>query len=282
MKRILVPTDFSNNAYSALFYATRLFQKEPCEFFILNTFDVNTPGLTSRLDTSKGDLLYKQLSAESEDNLIEISHKIVRDTEDYEHSFETISVSKDLAETINKTIRSKKIDLVVMGTKGASGLKEVFMGSNTVKVIQKIKNCPILTIPNEYDFRVPKSIAFATDFSRLYSREELEPLIKMTELFGGSIHILHVNEEEKLTKEQDYNITKLREYFKETEFSIHWVPSSGQKSETIQTFIDQMGIDILVMLRYRHSIIESITHEPIVKKIGFAADIPFLVIPTSS
>ncbi len=282
MKRVLVPTDFSNNAYSALFYATRLFQNEVCKFFILNTFEVNTPVLTSRIDKKKGNQLYQHLSIESNDKLTETLHAIVRDTKDHDHTFETISVSKKLTETINKTIQSKNIDLVVMGTKGANGLKEVFMGSNTVKVIQRIKNCPILAIPDEFDFKAPKKIAFATDFKRLYNQEELQPIIDMASLFEASIRIMHVNGEEKLDEVQEYNLKKLKEHFKTIDCSIHWVSKFDQKSEVIQTFIDDMSIDMLAMLRYRHSIIESITHEPVVKKIGFQAMIPFLVIPTLS
>ncbi len=281
MKRILVPTDFSDNAYCALFYATRLFQNEPCTFFILNTFDVDTPVFTSRIDTSKGDVLYQKLSLESQDRLKETLHSIVRDSDDLNHSFEVISVSKKLPETINKTIKNKEIDLVVMGTKGASGLKEVFMGSNTVKVIQKIKGCPILAVPHEYDFKVPTEIAFATAFRRLYNREELAPLIKIATFFNANIRIMHISEEEKLDEVQEHNFKQLKEHFKGLNYSMHWVSKFNQKAEVIKKFISEMNIDMLTMLRYRHSPIESITHEPVLKKIGFQASIPFLVIPTT-
>ncbi len=281
MKRILVPTDFSNNAYNALFYATRLFQDEACEFFILNTFDVDTPVLTSRIDTSKGDILYQQLSNESQEKLTKTLHTIVRDTEDFDHTFETISVSKKLIETINKTIKNKKIDLVVMGTKGASGIKEVFMGSNTVKVIQKIKGCAVVAVPDQFDFEKPVEIAFATDFRRFCSEEELEPLMKMASLFDANIRIMHIHEDEKLDEVQEHNFKKLKEHLKDYNYSMHWVSRFNQKSEVIKTFITKMNINMLVMLRYRHSLIEGITREPVVKKIGFRAVIPFMVVPTN-
>ncbi|MAQ76379.1 MAG: hypothetical protein CL613_08615 [Aquimarina sp.] len=126
MKTILIPTDFSKNAYQALFYATQLFKNYQCHFILLNTFSVNTPVLTSRLNPSKGGELYKKLSVESDAKLTEVYHKIVRDTDGLDHSFETVSISQPLTETIEKTIRSKDIDLIVMGTKGATGAKEFF------------------------------------------------------------------------------------------------------------------------------------------------------------
>ncbi len=281
MKRILVPTDFSNNAYSALFYATRLFQHQDCQFFILNTFDVKTPLLTSRIDTSKGDLLYQQLRNESEEKLTETKHSIVRDTEDFNHTFEGISVSKKLPETINKTIKSKHIDMVVMGTKGVSGVKEVFMGSNTVKVIQKIEGCPILAVPNEFDFERPIEIAFATDFRRFYSKEEIHPLLEIATLYGSAIRIMHVHEEEGLDEVQEHNFKKLKEHLKDHTYSTHWASRFDNKADVIKAFIDKMNINMISMLHYKHSFMETITQEPVVKKIGFQATIPFLVIPVS-
>ncbi|OED39973.1 hypothetical protein AB832_03740 [Flavobacteriaceae bacterium (ex Bugula neritina AB1)] len=282
MKRILVPTDFSNNAYSALFYATRLFQHQPCQFYILNTFQVETPILTSRIDTSKGDLLYRKLSAKSEDGLKEIYHAIVRDTENLEHIFETISVSKDLTETINKTIKTKEIDLVVMGTKGVTGASSIFMGSNTVKAIQRVKECQILMVPDQYDFEKPLEIAFPTDFRRFYLEEELKPLIDVASLFGSKIRVFHIHEREKLDDVQDYNYATLKKYLKDLTHTMHWIAKSDQKAKLINDFIDQLKINMLVMVNYRHSLIEGITHEPVIKKIGFHPSVPFLVIPDVS
>ncbi|WP_298317455.1 universal stress protein [uncultured Aquimarina sp.] len=282
MKRILVPTDFSDNAYGALFYATRLFQNHECQFYILNAFEVHTPVLTGRIDTNKGDLLYRKLSAESKDGLTQTFHSIIRDTDDLNHTFETISVSKDLTETINKTIKKKHIDLVVMGTKGASGATALFMGSNTVKVVQKIYNCPVLVVPDEYDFQKPTEIAFPTDFKRFYIAEELKPLIDIASLFGSNIRIFHIHEEEKLDDIQQHNYNSLKNHLTNFTNSIHWISKEGQKARLINDFIDELDIDLLVMVNYRHSLMENITHEPIIKKIGFHPSVPFLVIPDAS
>ncbi|WP_160114553.1 universal stress protein [Aquimarina sp. AU474] len=279
MKRILVPTDFSNNAYSALCYATRLFQNQVCQFYILNTFEVHTPVLTGRIDTKKGDLLYQKLSVESQEGLDKVFHSIVRDTDDLAHTFETISVSKGLTQTILKTIDSKNIDLVVMGTKGATGASALFMGSNAVKVIQKVKNCPVLLIPNEFDFKTPTEIAFPTDFNRFYIPEDLKPLMYIASLFDANIRVFHIHEEEKLDEIQEYNYHTLKKYLEDFTYSIHWISKLNQKAFLINDFIDQLDIDLLAMINYRHSLIETIAHEPVIKKLGFRSSVPFLIIP---
>ncbi|WP_108801966.1 universal stress protein [Aquimarina sp. Aq107] len=279
MKRILVPTDFSNNAYSALFYATRLFQNQPCQFYILNTFEVNTPLLTGRIDTSKGDDLYQELSTKSSDSLATTFHSIVRDSEDFKHTFETISISKGLTETINKTIKNKDIDLVVMGTKGVTNTTTLFMGSNTVKVIQQIKKCPVLIVPNEFDFQKPLDIAFPTDFKRFYLEKEIRPLLGIVSLFNSNLRIFHINEENKLDDIQEYNYNMLKKHLINFTHSIHWISKTGQKTTLINDFIDEFDINLVIMINYKHSLIENITHEPVIKKIGFHPSVPFLVIP---
>lgn len=282
MKRILVPTDFSTNAYCALFYATRLFQNQPCQFYILNTFNVETPVLTSRINTSKGDKLYQELSASSQDGLTKTMHSIILDSKGLQHSFETISVSKKLVETIQKTIKNLEIDLVVMGTKGASGVKEIIMGSNTVKVIQKIKNCAILAVPDQLDFKTPKNIAFATDFKCFYNEASLKPFLEIVTAFASNIRVIHIHEKEKLNETQEYNLANLKEKFNDFNYCFHWIPGFSKKEKHIQEFIDKMNIDILCMSQYKYGLIESITHEPVIKKIGFHAAVPFLVIPEVS
>ncbi len=157
MKNILVPTDFSDNAYSALYYATRLFKNEPCRFLILNTLDPDPAIISGHGDS--------QLINESKEKLTEILHSIVRDTEDYDHSFESISTTEKLLETIEKTVKDKGIDLIVMGTKGATGAKGFFIGSTTSNVIQKIKCCPVLAVPDEFNFEEPLKATISKEHS---------------------------------------------------------------------------------------------------------------------
>ncbi len=159
MKRILVPTDFSDNAYDALYYATRLFKNESCQFYILNTsHDEEMHVLASMIDTSDADV---QIRKEANERLIETLHSIVRDTEDFKHTFETILSSKKLLETIEDTVKEKSIDLIVMGTKGATGAKGFFVGSNTSNIIEKIKCCPVLAVPDEFNFEDTEKATFS-------------------------------------------------------------------------------------------------------------------------
>mgnify|MGYP000515948103 CR=1 FL=1 len=67
---------------------------------------------------------------------------------------------------MKEIVEKKKIDYVITGTKGASGFDEVFLGSNTVRMIRAIRECPILAVPENYEYTKTKRIGFATDFKR--------------------------------------------------------------------------------------------------------------------
>ena len=64
------------------------------------------------------------------------------------HDFEIILSADDLEDAMNMAIAKHHIDVVVMGTKGATGAKEIFFGSNTVRMIKKTKQCPLLIVLN--------------------------------------------------------------------------------------------------------------------------------------
>lgn len=279
MKNILVPTDFSNNAYDALFYATRLLKDKECTFYILNTFEVRTPVFTSRVYPDRGRDLYEKNSAHSMCKLKETIHSIQRDTEDLKHQFEIISVSKPLIVTIEKTILSKNIDLVVMGTKGATGHKEIFMGSNTVKVIDAINSCPVLAIPENVDVYPMYNIAFATDYSRKYQTHSLKVLHDFCELNKAILKIIFVSSQSDITKQQQENKEALEAFFKYQKHGTISVEKHKSVEKHITRIVDYLEFDMLAMIKYRHGFIEKMTHEAIIKKIGHHTKIPFLIIP---
>jgi nucleotide-binding universal stress UspA family protein len=195
------------------------------------------------------------------------------------HDFEVILSTDELTDAIEFAVKKHKINMVVMGTKGSTAAKELFFGSNTVKVIQRMRLCPVLIVPTDIDFIVPKQIAFPTDFSRYYGNKELDPLKNISALYNSKIRIVHINVETHFDEVQEYNLKMLKEYLKNCEHSFHWIPDYSKRVVEIKDFIDAYGINMLVMVNYKHSFIESIVNEPVIKKIGFGPTVPFLVIP---
>ena len=180
---------------------------------------------------------------------------------------------------IRRWDQKNDIDLIAMGTEGASGAEKFFFGSNTMKVIKSIDQCPVLMVPDEYNFIIPKQIAFPTDFKRSYDDKELKPLMELTRLFNAKIKVLHIKTDKKLNDIQKYNFTTLKERLEGFEYSFHIVPDYTKKAKEINVFIENLKIDLLVMINYKHSLMDNIIKEPVINKIGLQPNVPFLVIP---
>ncbi|NNF81705.1 MAG: universal stress protein, partial [Flavobacteriaceae bacterium] len=147
-KRILLPTDFSENAWNAIDYAVNLFKDEDCIFYLLNTY---TPViyhveyvLVNPAQFGMGDPIREN----SERCLHSIRDRILKENKNPRHKIECISAFNTLIPEILEVVNQKSIDLVVMGTKGATGTKEVLFGSNTVHVFKGV-NCPVMAIPDD-------------------------------------------------------------------------------------------------------------------------------------
>ncbi|HUH28646.1 universal stress protein [Gelidibacter sp.] len=272
---ILIPTDFSQNAWSATVYALNLYADHPCTFYLLNSFSLDHTDSRSYITT-------RFLDSLTETSRTELSALKDRAAELYSnpnHEFEVISTSEEITLAIKRAVQINNIDLVVTGTKGATGVNKYFLGSNTVKVMQSLKSCPMLAVPDAYEFKAPTHMAFPTDFTRVYEAKELQALLNFADLYQAHIYVLHIKLQSELSERQNSNMRVLQAHLVNHQHTFHWVEKSATKSDEINEFVKDLKIDVLAMVNYKHSFVERVIKEPVIKKIGFQPMVPFLVIP---
>lgn len=271
---ILIPTDFSDNAWSAARYALKLYAHEPCTFYFSFAWTFLNSGSRTHISPRYLD----PLIAQSKNQLAEVKERAQNESTNPDHQFETFYNVGSLEDTIELAIKKHNINLVVMGTKGATGAKKFILGSNTVSVIKKVKLCPLMLVPRKCQFVQPDQIAFPTDFNRFFG-EDLQPITQLAALYNSTINILHIKGKDELTEKQHENFESLKAHLQDYPHNFHWMPNQGTKADAIANFIKENDVKILTMINYEHSFIENITKEPIIKKLGFKTKIPFLVIP---
>ncbi len=283
MKKILLPTDFSENSWSAINYALNFFENEECTFYILNTY---TPAIVHNRFLAKGALNQNEkrdTRTISERGLKKILYKIYDKVKNPRHEFKTISSFSLLVDEVKDIVYSESIDLIIMGAKGNTDSNDICMGAKAVRILKAIKSCPILTIPNDFDYKLPAEIIFATDLKRFYNIFDLEPIIELAKLYKAKIRILHIQQLSELSELQQFNLNVLNRHFKDVAHEIHLINAkSNSISETIQEFAKDYNILLLAMLNYQHSFIEKVTRESMVKRSVFNICIPFLIIPELS
>ena len=277
MKNILIPTDFSDNAWNALKYALELFKKSTCTFHIthINPIMSYTGARTSML--ASPEVFEVPILKESREKLKKLLKEIERFPINTKHTFKTLAVQEFFTDSIKKQVKEKNIDLIVMGTKGASGLKEMTMGSNTGDVMTKVK-CPLLAVPENSIYHRPKEITFPTSYHISYDIKVLDDLKEIAILNHSAIRFLHISTKgEILNEEQLKNQTFLNDYFSEVEHTFHEV--TGQKLEAaVQSFTEESAIDMIAMVAKNLNFLQRILFRPAVEKISYHTDIPFLVL----
>lgn len=282
MKHILVPTDFSKNAYSALHYATQLFKNEKATFHLVNSFEAEVIEQTKGIITKKNEEAIERLTKESQDKCKQVVHNMILDTENKLHSFEAISTFLDLQKIINTLILSKAIDYVIMGTKGITGAKDVLFGSNTVRVINKLVGAALLMIPGEMEYKEIKRIGFATDFTRKFTAEEINPIIEFAKNHNAVLRILFLGKQEIITEAQRKNVHELKEMLYEIDFKFYEEEILSNKTESLLQYIMLFDFNLLAMVHYKHSFLENILRESLVKKMGLYSNRPYLMIPATN
>ncbi|GAB5399974.1 MAG: universal stress protein [Aureisphaera sp.] len=281
MRKILIPTDFSNNAYNAIVYATKLFQNEPSTFYVLHSFENEVSRLTSRVDIGKSEEVIDELYDSTERKLEELKKTISQNNLGSDHILETIASSKRLSGMVNYLVKEKGIDMVVMGTKGQTGAKEVLLGSTTVQLIKKIEKSPLLVIPEDMEYTPLKHIAFATGFEYPYTDTEVQPLLQLAAIDSATVHILHMREDEQLELDRKEHVSKLKTILETISYEIHWLTKGKSKTDVISDYVYSNPVDLLAMIYYKYGFLKSLFRESIVKKVARHPGIPFLMIPAS-
>lgn len=192
MKTILVPTDFSQQAQYALDLAHGIAKKNNATVRLLNVVEAphgtsfNAMGEMTAPD-GMDSMFFAQLLKRMREQLT----KLVENPK-----YQDIQLEGDVEvgnpyESISRTITDQKVDLVVMGTQGSSGLEEVLVGSNTEKVVRRAR-CPVLTVKEAVEVDAIKNIVFATS-TRDADERLVQELIKLQKLFDAKLHIVCIN-----------------------------------------------------------------------------------------
>lgn len=197
MKTILVPTDFSVTANYALEVAVQLVKKYNARLIVLHMLEIPehllpteqlSNDVASNKNTTQGDLptamFYMMLTKK---RFREMSELPFLNGIDYEEEIQNHENFKGIIDSAHKF----EADLIVMGSHGASGLREVFVGSNTEKVV-RTSDIPVLVIKSKIENFDVKNFVFATNWES-ENKEAFIAANNLCQKFGAKMHLLYVN-----------------------------------------------------------------------------------------
>ncbi|WAC02794.1 universal stress protein [Lacinutrix neustonica] len=193
------------------------------------------------------------------------------------HTFYTLTDYNFFIESIRKHVEEKKIDLIIMSTKGASSIQRHIVGTNTGDIITKV-HCTTLVVPENAKFTSLEEIAFPTDFLQFYGVKTLIPLTDILERHESALKILHISKKEfQLNNDQQKNKEFLDDYFNSHHHSFHFLTNKRVES-AVQCFVESRGISMIAMVAKNLNYFQQILFHTRVEEISYQTEIPFLVL----
>jgi nucleotide-binding universal stress UspA family protein len=269
MRKIIVPTDFSENARRALNYAIMVANATSAALHIVHT--VHTRGSAGHF-LSIDDIVMKERAEELEELL-----KAIKPQLDAAVMLSSSVKQGYVVDAILAEAEKVGADTIVMGTQGASGLRRWLLGSTTVDLL-KNTNLPVLAVPNEFQSTELSRVALAVDAARLKDVAVLQPLILLAQKFKIDLNLVHISSDDKINTDID---TMLHQHLQQlgVNYIAHRIAATDIE-QAIKDFVKTHKINMLCVLNQseKRSWFENLFHLSITKEMAYESEVPLLVL----
>jgi nucleotide-binding universal stress UspA family protein len=280
MKKLLVPTDFSTCASQAVDFAVQSAKTHSLEITLLHAYETDGNVYTDYMGVNKE---YNRALVDDVHAKLAQLKSVIEETEGV-----VVNVQVSLSPLVDAILQATEvldIDLVVMGTLGAGGLKEQIWGSKTASLIGKTR-VPVMVIPFYYEWKKPQKFLLATNHFEK-SPSVLDFLFEVVDFYRARLQVAVFTDEMadnaatimEHTRTLPHYAKTLKElYNEESLIATHLFGDSFE--ETLQQHLEENEIDILVMVTYqRTGFWNRIFHPGMTKRMSYHTTIPLLVIP---
>ena len=269
MKNILVPFDFSHHSRNALEYAAQLAAKSGAKLCVFHAYDrsevlegVKVATTVSAMEDTKKKLA-KQYGLDEK----KISGKVIQG---------------EFIEEVLQFIGNSKFDMIALGTRGASGLQELLVGSYTVNLMQELRHIPMLVIPEKADFVPLRNILLCSDLHEIADDDALDLIKDMAMIFNADVRLAHVEKGKSSNPTYEKVLEKRREmhiFEPEVDCTYKRIVAKDILAG-IKFYMDKKSDNDMVAMVYReHSFIETIFGMNHTHEMAYHTTVPLLVLP---
>ena len=257
MHRVIIPVDFSDTSFNAARFAAQMLvgKKDALAILYHNYQDQKDIDICrSYMESLKKELLDKgDIAVEYE-----------------------MEMGGDLIENLDRLAHTRRATLITMGITGRSALSQKFVGSNTLKTIDRCLY-PVLIIPPGAIFKPIKNVAFASDFIDVENATPSALINSVLEMFNPKLHIVNVNPDHyvSITDEVKAEKEKFENMFTRYDKEFYFI-TMNDFHEAIDNFINDYDIDILITIPRHHSGTASLWKSSHTRKLAYESHIPIL------
>ena len=277
METILIPTDFSNTAKNAAKYAAAIATQTGAKTVILyHSYASNTIVTGDPMVPALNMFNINELK-ENADAGLKTEALALKEVLPSGVTIETISEYGFLTDCIAELCKTRKIDLLIMGISGSGSFQENFIGSNAINVAKHI-TIPVIVVPNKASAHNIQKIAVATDFREVAESTPFNAIRKILEETKAELYVLNVDHNER-NRSEDFDYENMMvETFLEKFKPIVKLIDNPDFVTGMNEFVEQNGIDLVVMIPKKHGLFDSFFKRSHTKMLAFHAEVPIMVV----
>jgi nucleotide-binding universal stress UspA family protein len=254
---IIVPLDFSDNSLNAAHFTSRMLTGNyGAVLYLYHTYEKakDAAQATAQMETIRKKLM--------EDSIVKI--EILAEE------------SSDFIESLERKVRHLDADLVVMSVKDKNKFEQAFDSSNSLRMIEK-NLCPILVVPENFQFSEIKNVALASEFKDVANSIPIVPVKRVLSLFRPNLHIVNINSEIYVSLNEEYlqQRSVMQDMFREFNPEFYFI-TTYDFHETLRQFIDDKNIDLVLTFPRKHSFISNMIKGNNTKKLVMESSVPVL------
>ncbi|MGB3587967.1 MAG: universal stress protein [Tunicatimonas sp.] len=273
IQSVLLTTDFSTTADNALAYALKLAEAVNVKLYILHACRIPSASTAAYPAGYYEAVNMSELKLESDKKMGQLQHDFLPSPS---VEYECITVLGPASEVIRRVAKEKEVDLIVMGTRHAGGLLE-WLGSVTSDVAVK-SPCPLLAIPSNVRFTVPKKFLLTTALDQHSSLTTMDQVKTLVQLFNAKLDVLYIRLQGKeCTPGQVQFQTALENFLEDVPHQLHII-AHDSVNKGIQKHLAQNEVDVLTMIPQQHNFFAQFFQASKTRHMLFHTRIPLLLI----
>jgi nucleotide-binding universal stress UspA family protein len=268
MKRIIIPTDFSKNARLALDFAISNFNDPETVFWLTHVYRMPYSGAVVSIDL---DNLLK------EDREEDMRKELAATRERFPNvQIKGHTIQGTFIDVITKIVENESIEMIVMGTTGATGAKGVLLGSNAANVVRH-STVPVLLYPNDCGVKSMKKVVLASDLKHVQGYETFKAVRQIVKDTGSKLDILHLDSsgDDEIAMQRESLL--LDTIFVDLPHGFHSKDLTVAE-EDILDYAHEAEADLIVVVARTYGFFERIVHRSTSRKLSMLTDVPLLIL----
>lgn len=273
MKTFLVPTDFSETSKNAARYAAHIAkQYQDISIILYNVSDEIAAGSdgTPLADDDHSRRKVMELALES----IKIDLSRITNT--------PISCvaeeGSSLIDSLDRFARHNQVDMIIMGITGSTRVEQIFMGSNTLKMVDR-GTCPVMIVPPFAQYKGIQDIMLTSDFKDVERTMPVRPIQHVLDLFRANLHVVNVDHEHYVEVTDEYKAErgKLEGILTNYNPQFYFI-RMYDFMDAVNQFVEDKEIDLILTVPKRHSFLSGVFRTSYTRKLAYHSHVPIIAV----